>query len=759
MNYRRNSRALAVASLWVALTATPAALSDETSANKNEPKASQAQRSTAQMYEEIVVTAQKRSQSVQDVPVSVSVLDQRLMEKRSIDEFSDFARLVPSLSFQDQGASQGQIAMRGIASAPVAGDEPNSKESVGIYFGEVPVATSRFNPDLNLFDIERVEALRGPQGTLYGAGSLSGTIKIMPNQPDASEFSAAVDSSVSSTRNGGVNYGVNAMVNIPVVEDTFALRAVLSSRFDDGFVDNIARDEPHANDEQISTARLTGKYWVTDQLTMTGMLIYQDSDTDGFPSNDTLVGGADIGLNELEQSRATEEGITDEFVLYNLVVEYEFDSFQILSSTSLWDRDITFDIDLTSGLDLAFGSFGLQYPLNDTTELQDIVEEVRFTSTGDGPFHWIGGVYFQKQERVYQQSIPVEGYSDATGTDTEAVGSFDNIFESKLSFDEEQVAVFGELSYDLTDKLTATAGLRWFDVTQDFTISAQGVLNGGFTLPRSVTASEDGYNPKFLLSYEVSDDVLVSAIASRGFRLGGTNDVIPVSVCADDLSALGLTKGPESFESESLWNYEVNAKSAFADNRVILNAAVFFIEYEDIQATRRLNCGYGYTDNAGTAESKGVEFELITSLMEGLDFTFGGNYVDAHLTSSDTIVGEKGDRLPLHPRVSLNASIQYGFDLTSEWYTYVGYDHQYTGEIVSVLGYRDDTTLPQPLDDYSTGAIRIGAERGDFEAVVSVTNVWDERAELFERSFFGDLQRFKFRNQPRTVGLTVRTRF
>lgn len=710
------------------------------------------------LIEEITVTAQKREQTVQEVAVSITALSEALLEKRNIDEFSDFARIVPSLSFQDQGSSQGQIAIRGVASAPVAGDEPANKESVAIYFGEVPVATSRFNPDLNLFDVKSVTVLRGPQGTLYGAGSLAGTIKIEPNEADATGWAGTVEGTLSNTDHGGLNYKLNTMINAPLVEDVFAVRGVLSTRFDDGFIDNVATGVDHVNDEQITTGRISGKYTPGDRLSVTGSIIYQDSESDGFPSYDLLVGGADIGLTTVQQSRGTNEGILDEFTLYNLVVEYEFDSFQVLSSSSYWDRDITFDIDLTSSVNLALstGGLGLLYAVIDTTDLEDFVQELRFTSTNDSDWQWITGLYYQQQDRFYRNTLQTFD-SLPEGDDIGASFFGSPLFIADQTFDLEQFAVFGELSYQLTDRLKATVGGRWFDVTQDFTIAADGLFNDGMTSNLAV-AKEDGFNPKFVLSYQLNDDILLNAQAAKGFRLGGPNDVIPFTPCMAELTALGLTAGPPSYDSESLWNYEVNAKTSWADNRVIFNAAIFHIDYDGIQATRRLNCGFGFTDNAGSATSKGAEVELVANLAEGLDISVGGSFVDAELEDGETLIGQPGDRLPLHPRLSLNATIQYGADV-GDWYVYGAFDYSHTGKIISVLDFTTDPTLPQPLGKYDIGGLRFGAEKEDLEVILFVDNIWNEQADLFERSFLGDLQRFKFRNQPRTLGLTVRARY
>jgi iron complex outermembrane recepter protein len=710
-------------------------------------------------YEEIIVTAHKRAQYVQSVPVSITVINKSLIQARRINELADFAHLVPSLTFQDQGGSQGQISLRGIASAPVAGDEPNKKESVGIYIGEVPVAVSRFNLDLNLFDIERIEVLRGPQGTLYGAGSLSGTIRVIPAAPDLEHWQATLETTTSRTRHGGANYAVNAMLSVPIVPSKLALRGVLSTRRDDGFIDNVALNNKNANEEQISSARLSGKYQPTDSLNISSMLIYQNTDTEGFPSNDLLVAGIDIGLNELEQSRETQEGISDEFTLYNIVIEQQREHFQVLSSTSYWKRDIGFKIDLTSGLASMLDSPGILIPLQDSTQLQELIEELRLTSNGTGPLQWIGGIYYQQRDRVYQQSLPAIGFSELTGIDTQAFGSFDKLFESTHDLTEQQYAVFGELSYELSERLTATAGLRWFDVKQDVIINTQGLLNDGVSPKNIINADENGFNPKFMLSYAMTSDILIAIQASRGFRLGGVNDIVPQTICGNELETLGLNEVPDSFGSESLWNYEINAKSSFANKKMIVNAALFSIDYNDIQVTRRLGCAFGFTDNAGRATSRGFELELMAEPIPGLEISLGGAYVDASLTNSDSPVGEEGDRLPLHPRWSFNASVQYGFDLSAHWRGYIAYDYQYTGDIVSVLGYQQDQTLPQPLDAYDISTLRVGAQSGRLTASFFVSNLWDERAELFERSLFGDLQRFKFRNQPRTIGVRLAASF
>jgi len=707
-------------------------------------------------FEEIIVQAQKRSQSVQDVPVSITALSEKFLEERNIDEFSDFARLVPSLSFQDQGGGQGQIAIRGIASAPVAGDEPANQESVGIYFGEVPVAMSRFNPDLGLFDVSSVSVLRGPQGTLYGAGSLAGTIKIEPNQPNADSFEGAVQTQMSGTKNGGLNYRANSMINAPIVDGKLALRAVLSTRFDDGFVDNVARNIDDIDDERTTTGRVIGKFTPNDQFSVTGTYLFQSTDTDGFPSNDLLVGGNDIGLDSLEQSRGAEEGITDDFGLYNLVLEYAFDNFNVVSSSSYIDRDLDFDIDLSSGLEILLDTDDLLYAVQDKTKLKDFVQEVRFTSINDSSFQWLVGGFYTNQDRFYENTLIALGGAAGPDVTTDEFGG--PLFIAQQNINEKQVAVFGEFSYQLTDRLKAIIGGRWFDVTQDFTIASDGIFNGGQTSNEAV-AKEDGFNPKFLLSYAVNDDILINAQAAQGFRLGGPNDPIPFSPCEAELTAIGLTEGPQSFDSESLWNYELNAKTSWLDRRLVANAAVFYIDYEDIQATRRLNCGFGFTDNAGSARSVGVEMELFAKLAERIDISFGGSYVDAKLNSDETLIGSNGDRLPLHPRLSLNGSFRYTFNIFDDWEAYGAFDYSYTGEIISVLDYDTDPTLPQPLDAYHIGGLRFGLKRDEFEVALFVDNVWDERAELFERSFFGDLQRFKFRNQPRTVGVSARTHF
>jgi outer membrane receptor protein involved in Fe transport len=202
--------------------------------------------------EEIIVTAQKRTESLQSVPISLTAFSDAQLERQDINGLADFARLVPSLSFQDQGASQGQITIRGIASAPVEGDEPKNKETVGVYFNEVPVATARFNPDLSLFDVERVEVLRGPQGTLYGSGSLAGTIKIVTKQPDLGKVDDAFGAGLGTTKDGDPSYKLDGMINWPVIHDKFAVRAVASTHYLGGFIDNLALNNDNFNDARVN---------------------------------------------------------------------------------------------------------------------------------------------------------------------------------------------------------------------------------------------------------------------------------------------------------------------------------------------------------------------------------------------------------------------------------------------------------------------------------------------------------------------------
>ncbi len=479
----------------------------------------------------------------------------------------------------------------------------------------------------------------------------------------------------------------------------------------------------------------------------------------------------------------------DEIDIFNLHVLYDFDSFELSSSTSYTDRDIRVLADISLN-NLAAGFFPSPPPqnggrvnvlgitLDDNKSVSSFAQEFRLTSTGDSDFQWLAGLFYSEIEVDYFQDLTV---TDPRGIDGSPLvialyAPFGNqpgvLVRIEDDYTTKQGAVFGELNYRFADKWQATVGARYFDVDQLINQGKSGRLTGdtqSFSLTKNPT--EDGINPKFILSYEPSDDILISAQAARGFRLGGPQAFIaPVAVsptndCPGDIAALGATIDEDGFDSESLWNYELGLKSVWADSTVVFNAAAFFIDYSDLQVTSRLNCGTSFTTNAEGAETKGIEFEMQYLATDDLNFSFGGSYVDTELTA-DLPSGEAvaGDELIYVPKLGFNASMQYTRPLSDARNAYMFLSYQYTGSVD--MFYPAQGSVPvvrsSEADAYETVNLRIGVEAEEWEMALYVNNLFDEYGTTYIDSINANGPGGWVTDtviRPRTIGLNAKYRF
>jgi len=751
----------------------------------------------------VVVTAQKRSESIQDIPFAITALSQDTLNKAGINGLEEFAYKVPGLAISGESNGRTQINIRGISSGEIRRDNTRASETVGIYFDEIPLSTALYNPDLEPFDLERVEVLRGPQGTLYGSGSLAGTIRLVSRAPVMNEFEGLIDTGFASVKHGEVGYSVKGVVNLPIADDALAARMVVWQVENAGWVDNLSDGPGGGSDVNKNNKwgiRASLLWTPTDRLSIRPAYIHQTIDTDGTSAdNIEAVGVArlvTVGTltpaqsfdpgGEYEQWKYLSESYDDEIDIFNLHAQYDFDTVQLTSSSSYTERDIRVFADISPN-NLAGGFFPAPPPatggsvnvlgigLDDNKRIESFAQELRLTSTGGGDLQWIAGFYYSDINVDYEQPLTV---TDPRGIDStplvsalysdfnEAPGT---LLRTVEALGTEQIAAFGEASYHFFDRWQATVGLRWFDVKQDFARASTGRLEGEASVYSRVT-KEDGFNPKFLLSYEVSEDVLISAQASKGFRLGGPQSFVPtVSTpeldCPADLAALGVSFNPGGFDSETLWNYELAMKSAWMDGRLKFNSSAFFIDYSDLQITTRLNCGFSFTDNAGGAKSKGIEFEIQALATDNLSMGFGGSYTDTELTS-DLSSGEavKGDELIYVPDVKLNANVNYTYPLTDVLTGYLNFSYQYTGTVEQF--YANGTNLPmtrsRTADAYQTGNLRIGVEAEKWEVALFVNNLWNEYGTTFvdsinNRGPGGWVTDATIR--PRTIGLNARHRF
>ncbi|QIB66789.1 TonB-dependent receptor [Kineobactrum salinum] len=634
---------------------------------------------------------------------------------------------------------------------------------MGLYYDEVPLGTNLRIPDLKAVDLNRIEVLRGPQGTLYGAGSMGGAIKLVGNRPNLNEFELEGSSELASIKGGSSSREVTGIINIPVVDEVFGVRAIAYHDMDGGWTDNVYLGEKNINELELNGGRLIAEWRPNQKTTVLGKIIYQDLNNS--PGTARLIDDPyidDVTLGFDETDARTDEYHKDTMKLYNLELKYDFGWADLISSTSFQDRDADTMVDLTTLTQFAAGVDDVVSQFFELTTYEDFVQEFRLTSQHSGPFEWQLGVFYNKLKHTYATSVPTPGFDESFGSPiSEQLGNKDNVFESENEVDEEQVAIFTELSYALTDKWSVTAGLRWFDQSQDFSLAARGFLNGGRT-EGSRKIGESDINPKFLVSYQWTDDVLIAAQAVRGFKLGGANDIVPAEPCAPDLAELGLSEVPAGFDSESAWNYEISAKTSFFDNRLVVNPSVYWIDYEELQVPVNLSgCGFKIYANGESARSTGVELEIYANPVEGLDLRFGGSYNDAQLTADLPLgVGLDGDRLPSAPKLQGSASARYTFPLTGALAAYAGYAQfgvQYMDETIMVVGWeRSLPVVGSPTDASFKGNLRFGLESPRWEASLFVDNLWDERVSTFNRvtSFYS----VHSVNQPRVIGLSVSAR-
>lgn len=674
------------------------------------------------VLEEIIVTAQKRLQPLQAVPLPISAVTAETLEKRGMDEFTDYARAVPGLSFIDRGAGKNKVTLRGIST----GVDQNHQSPVGIYIDETPVSYPSNEPDLRLFDVERVEVLRGPQGTLYGAGSMGGTIKIITAKPDLGKVAGAASAQLSSTKAGGENYSLNGMVNVPLATDKAAIRIVGYYRNEDGFIDNAQLSAKDVNDNETWGTRASAKFALTERFSATAGVLIQRTDVGGSQEINPALPG-------LTQRRAVPEVRNDDLDLYSLSLDYDLDWAALSSATSYLDRTFDDVRDVTAFL-------GTPAPvwLNNVVPDRNFVQEFRLTSAPSDSVEWIAGLFYSRRKSVLNQYAWHGGVFGVPAT----TPLLDSHIRSRLT----QKAAFGEVTVHLAEQLKVTGGLRAFEVKETFDKVSDGLIAGGFSADKG-GSSEKKVNPKVNISYQATPDILLYTQAAQGFRVGGPNSTIP---------PLGGVAAPASFDSDSLWNYEAGFKSTLWNGRATLNVSAFYIDWSDIQVTVTRPDGFSYTANGDKAVSKGLEGEFSVRPVPGLELGVSAAYTDAYLSAdSRSGSGKKGDRIPAVPRFTWDLFGRYEWSLSGDWSAYAQGNLQHVGK--SYNAFTSRVPAPDAQPSYELANAKVGVIVGDLDVSLFANNLFDKRAELFVDRTLGDARVNV--NRPRTIGLNVMRKF
>ena len=758
------------------------------------------------VLEEITVTAEKRASTVQDTPISITAVSGADLVERGIVDFATLASQTPGISMRQNGPGQTEFEMRGMTSS--GGNSP----TVGFYLDDVPMTSpaqaqnGKVVIDPSLYDLNRVEMLRGPQGTLYGAGSMGGTVKLVTNQPDTQAFHASGEAVTSETAGGGFNYTINGMLNLPLIDDQLALRLVGTDSHTSGWIDRIVlsdfplsnptgfirgnvlgaqvqADYSQSNAEHLSGGRATLLWKVTDDLTLTPTVFYQSITQDGPSAYDSVP-----GTMAHYQPFDIAEPYSDKFTLGALTANYRASGFDVTSVTARWTRTSTQTQDTSESFENPYTCITIapdcgQLPFygpngvgtgpvvgTETDPSSQFSEELRIASTGDGPLRGVAGVFysdFKSQWQLNTQSQNNLSYVDFSNFTTPAATT--TVWGLNEPANIKQWAVFGEGTWAITPAFKATAGLRFFSYTSDLSMYFAGwgsPLGGATPSTTDVSQSSKGVDPKFNLSYEFSQDLMVYATASKGFRPGGGNQPLPNFPPPNAPANFGYAAWPKTYDSDSLWSYEVGEKSRFLDRHLIVNASVYYEDWTQIQL-EELPFGYPLFDNAGNAKIYGGELEFQALLGGGFTLSASGAYTHATLDPGPhyTIVlqGQSvGDPastvVPDVPKYTANVGLDYINALNGQL-SLVGHaDYTYTGQRYDLVAINQGQLWSLP--GYALANLRIGVKSdsnwSDWNVSLFCNNLANKHPALENMTALNlanpDFNRV-ITSQPRTIGL------
>lgn len=692
----------------------------------------------AGMLEEVLVTARKRTESVMDIPESIQALSGAELTVAGLNSMDDYVRFIPSMSYVSSNPGSATLVFRGIADS---GESFIAEPTAALYLDEQSL-TLNSTPDPRMVDIERIEALSGPQGTLYGANAQSGLLRVITNKPTTDGFEAFVDVMGRNGSDADMSYDVSAMVNLPI-SDTFALRLVGYTAEDGGFIDNVNGDSvPYGifnnagsevenfNDVKYHGGRIAARWFANDNWTITANIVHQDTYSDGRPERDPTL-AEDLAISRF---RVDKEYDDTDWTQYGLTIEGDLGFAEFVSATSYFTRDWTYTQD-TQPYAAYFGTFcydgyyaaysnyspycfqpvgvGNYYndPVGYLINVQKdtkFAQEFRLSHTGER-FDWVAGIFYEEAEQDWEfQSFEtgygfrnsksfanyragrVSGYPAYTGPDNDAW------WLSADSTDWKQWAVFGEFTYHLTERWDLTAGGRWFDREIDKSYYVQqpagNVSEGGTAI---LPASDSDFLPKFSVSFQANENSLLYALYSEGFRPGGTN------------RTRGQTFFPTEFDGDLLENFEIGGKFTLGGGRARLNVTYFDMSWNDYQleiidpsnrpcgtpgSLPEPTCGQPWqkvVGNVGDASSSGFEVQFDAAATENLTVGANATWLDAEVDDGFEflIPVPAGSRLPLSPEFKASAYMQYGQPAdwfggaVTDWYARLQWS--YTGDMLN----------------------------------------------------------------------------
>jgi iron complex outermembrane receptor protein len=746
---------------------------------------------------EITVTAEKYESTIQDTPISISALSGTQLQEQGITSVEEIARSVPGVSVRSAGPGLTEYDARGLAS------NGGAAPTVGFYLDEVPLSPPALSQsgkvviDPGLYDVDRVEVLRGPQGTLYGSGSMGGTVKLITAQPKLNQFEGSAQVTGSQTEGGGGNASGNLMLNLPI-GDMFALRLVGGDTYRSGWINLIAANVPNAattllhpnqtpvydapvqseipraNYERLWNSRATLLFKPNDDFSVTLFAMDQRLTMGGYDLLDSSPTSAAPGTvyNAHYEVFPLREGLHDDVQIYAATVNANVGFADLTSATSYFTRENTQGEDASESLYYSNQGASPLAPViyYEHDPSHQIAQEIRLTSHDSGPLHWVGGAFYSSLKSVWNEI----SNSPLNATTSDPDGSY---FTSWNPYWVKQTALFADGSYKLDDHWRVAAGVRWYEYhseQHEFSWGLDAPFPNQSVAPVEVTrASDKGFNPRVNLSYEPTGELNLYATISKGFRPGGANQILPTG------PPINCQAGVLQFGPDSAWNYEVGEKAKLFDNRLTINGDFYYIRWLGVQQVITLPCGYQYYNNAGDGRSFGPELEIAAKLAEDWTLTVSGSYVDSKITSPSasfqnylSTVASEPDGVTRPCPVSgsctvpilnvakenVSASLTYSRLLVPGWRLTARADDQFVGpstDVAYYFGYR--------LPSYNIANFHVILDHGPWSANLFCENFTNEVALISANntSFqFNIPQTVRYStNQPRTYGTQLNYRF
>ena len=706
--------------LLVRRTADGALVIEKEGAGKSRPTSN----SVATMrLGEIIVTASKRAQNQREVADSVTGFGSNELSRRGAQSFEDYIGCAPGVIFQQAVPGLSNVIIRGVGTTPGSPDQ--GQATTGIYLNDIPLTDPSYAvsiPDIDTFDLQRVEVLRGPQGALFGTATLGGSVNYITNPVYLDAFDARLESSVSSTQHSfNVGYTVKGALNLPIVTNTLGVRITAIKRSDPGYIDNIGTGEKDSNSNDAEQFRINALWQVTRRVSVSFFSFY---DSEESPDQSYAI----PALGVLKRDTTIPEYVDFITRINSLKVDADFDFATLMLSGARTQKSQSSQVDFTT----YFGP-GASVVQNPTTHMTAL--EARLTSPNGGTLEWLVGGYHGSQHEIYPSPAIQRG----------------QVLEDITSdYEYDETSEFGEATYRFSNKWRATLGGRYYDT------SLQSAHTSGAPIAPQISAGREagrGISPKGSITYEPSGDFLTYALVSKGYRAGGVNLGIP--------PLAGFTT-PATYGPDSLVNYEIGVRPAWLDHRLTLDSTLFFINWSDIQLRLGRPDGYAYAANAGGAHNIGLENALNWAATSNLELQLNATFLQAEISKTTDLgsgtVLEKGARLPGAARWSASEVTTYHWNV--EYRPYVTVSARFVSAAQS--GFPGTATPSLAIMNYAAFDLRSGFNVKQYDFSLYANNIADRRAITAAYNGGTGLDPTAdrvFYLQPRTVGVRINWHF